>query len=337
MTLINNSINRGRVSAVLLGCVATLAVAPGSALASHRHSRHHHHAMRSRGREIPGRGGAGCVVDGGGYCVGQCVDFVWTKRPELSHLGNATDWLVGAQKRGIPTGHTPAVGAVAWWSGVHRTYADSSAGHVAYVTAVGNGTVSFQEMNALAGPGRVDKHYVPEQPGRATGVHLRRPGRQRDLARAHSRTSTASAKPDAHTPDHDPYGRETGSGHGTAAVDTDDTDTEPSGPHTTAAPTTGTHVLRASRDGDLQGRLVRPDTPVGAGILELCRSRRAPRRRGSRRSLPRHVISGIKWLRLLRCVGQAEQRRLGERLLPRHPQRRNVQPADSPVQLAQGQ
>ena len=91
------------------------------------------------------------------------------KRPELSHLGNATDWLAGAQARHIPTGSTPVVGAVAWWSGVDRTYADSIYGHVAYVTGVGNGTVTFEEMNARLGPGgwtpqtmALSSHYAPQ-------------------------------------------------------------------------------------------------------------------------------------------------------------------------------
>lgn len=118
-----------------------------------------------------GQGGAGCRlgVDGGGYCIGQCVDFAWSKRTELSHLGNATDWLAGAQARGIPTGSTPVVGAIAWWSGVNRTYADSSYGHVAYVLAVGGGTVTFEEMNGPAGEDhvdtqtmRLDNFYAPQ-------------------------------------------------------------------------------------------------------------------------------------------------------------------------------
>jgi surface antigen len=134
MSIILNKVNRARATVIVLGASAAVAFTPGSALASHRSSPHRHVARSGRRHEeIPGRGGAGCAVDGGGYCVGQCVDFVWSKRPELSHLGNATDWLAGAQRRGIPTGHTPVVGAVAWWSGVDRTYADSVYGHVAYV------------------------------------------------------------------------------------------------------------------------------------------------------------------------------------------------------------
>ncbi len=153
--MVNKVINFIKAGAVLLGCITMLVLAPSSALAFH-HGLPHRHTVGSHKREVPGRGGAGCAADGGGYCIGQCVDFVWTKRPELSHLGNATDWLGHAQARGIPTGHTPVVGAVAWWSGVNRTYADSIYGHVAYVTGVGNGTVTFEEMNGLAGPGRVD-------------------------------------------------------------------------------------------------------------------------------------------------------------------------------------
>jgi surface antigen len=171
MSIISSNVNRVRVVAALLGAVLAVALAPTSALASHRHSPRHHHSHVHHTQQIAklGKGGAGCAADGGGYCVGQCVDFVWTKRPELSHLGNATDWLAGARARHIPTGLTPVVGAVAWWSGVDRTYADSIYGHVAYVIGVGNGTVTFEEMNALYGPGRVDtrtmalsSHYAPQ-------------------------------------------------------------------------------------------------------------------------------------------------------------------------------
>jgi surface antigen len=167
----NVNAHRTRVTLALLGAVLAVMFAPASALASHHRSSHHHRARVHHTEQIarPGRGGAGCAADGGGYCIGQCVDFVWTKRPELSHLGNATDWLAGAQARHIPTGSTPVVGAVAWWSGVNRTYADSIYGHVAYVIGVGNGTVTFEEMNARLGPGRVDtqtmalsSHYAPQ-------------------------------------------------------------------------------------------------------------------------------------------------------------------------------
>jgi surface antigen len=122
----------------------------------HRTLNHRAERRSHRGHaQAPGRGGARCAVDGGGYCVGQCVDFVWLKRPDLSHLGNAAEWMHGAQARRIPTGGVPVVGAAAWWSG-SSPYVDSSYGHVAYVISVGNNTVTFQEMNGPAGPGRVD-------------------------------------------------------------------------------------------------------------------------------------------------------------------------------------
>lgn len=149
--------------------VAALAVPAGAQAASRTGdsrssvvSRHHRKLkQRAEARshrshaQAPGRGGARCAADGGDYCVGQCVDFVWLKRPDLSHLGNAAEWMRGAQARRIPTGGAPVVGAAAWWSG-SSPYVDSSYGHVAYVVGVGNNTVTFQEMNGPAGPGRVD-------------------------------------------------------------------------------------------------------------------------------------------------------------------------------------
>lgn len=97
-----------------------------------------------------------CEVDGGNYCRGQCVDFVWTKRHDLAGLGNAVDWMAGARKRGIPTGSVPVRGAVAWWSD-SSPYVLGSNGHVAYVTAVGRSSVTFEEMNGPAGPFKVDR------------------------------------------------------------------------------------------------------------------------------------------------------------------------------------
>lgn len=107
-----------------------------------------------------GIGSAGCVPDAGGYCAGYCTHFVWTKRHDLSHLGNAAEWLTGARARGIPTGTAPVVGAAAWWSG-SSPYVTSSAGHIAYVIAVGAGTVTFEEMNGPAGWNAIDRQTMP--------------------------------------------------------------------------------------------------------------------------------------------------------------------------------
>jgi hypothetical protein len=114
------------------------------------------------GKQIPSGLGTAttCQIDGGGYCRGQCVDYVWTKRHDLDRLGNAVDWMTGARKRGIPTGFTPRPGAVAWWSDT-SPYVVGGNGHVAYVTSVGNGTVTFDEMNGPAGPFKVDRQTFP--------------------------------------------------------------------------------------------------------------------------------------------------------------------------------
>ena len=143
--------------ALALCGVAALLLAPNDALAVRHRAPRHRSEVRSHTRhgQAVGRGGARCAADGGGYCVGQCVDFVWTKRRDLTNLGNAAEWMAGARARGIPTAGAPKVGSVAWWSG-NSSYVDSRYGHVAYVIGVGNNTVTFQEMNGYLGPGRVD-------------------------------------------------------------------------------------------------------------------------------------------------------------------------------------
>lgn len=157
MRLSARTFNSAQASAVALCGVVALLPAPTDAAAAHHRPAHHRSEMRSHTHRVQviGRGGASCAADGGGYCAGQCVDFVWTKRRDLAHLGNAAEWMAGARARGIPTGGAPRVGSVAWWSG-SSPYVDSRYGHVAYVIGVGTNTVTFQEMNGYLGPGRVD-------------------------------------------------------------------------------------------------------------------------------------------------------------------------------------
>jgi hypothetical protein len=110
------------------------------------------------GTQIPAGLGVAttCDIDGGGYCRGQCVDYVWSRRHDLARLGNAADWMAGARRHGIPTGSAPVPGAVAWWSD-SSPYVLGANGHVAYVTGVGRETVTFDEMNGPAGPFKVDR------------------------------------------------------------------------------------------------------------------------------------------------------------------------------------
>ena len=96
----------------------------------------------------------GAIPDAGGYCTGYCTHYVWTRRPDLTQLGNAYQWMGNAQARGIPTGARPVAGAVAWWDAVPNT--PLSLGHVAYVESVSGNTFVVSEMNAAAGWNKVD-------------------------------------------------------------------------------------------------------------------------------------------------------------------------------------
>ena len=85
----------------------------------------------------------GSVLDAGGYCTGNCTHYVWTRRPDLTYLGDAGDWRANAARRGIPSGSQPVVGAIAWWSRA----ASPKYGHVAYVQSVSGDTFTVKEMN----------------------------------------------------------------------------------------------------------------------------------------------------------------------------------------------
>ncbi len=110
--------------------------------------------------DVGGKGaGSGCDgygVDAGGYCLGFCTHYAWTKRTDLTRLGHARDWRGGAQSRGIPTGATPTPGAIAWWGSSFG----GGYGHVAYVERVGGNNVVISEMNAV-GWNRVSSRSIP--------------------------------------------------------------------------------------------------------------------------------------------------------------------------------
>lgn len=78
---------------------------------------------------------------GNEYTLGNCTWYVKSKRPDLPNsLGNANTWYIRAKALGVPTGVIPRVGSVAVDEG-------GKLGHVMYVTAVGNGTITVSEMN----------------------------------------------------------------------------------------------------------------------------------------------------------------------------------------------
>jgi len=75
------------------------------------------------------------VAPAGWYPVGQCTQYVWSRRP-VGMWGNASDWLYNAQRDGLATGSTPRAGAIGWTSG-----------HVVYVESVHGDTVTISEAN----------------------------------------------------------------------------------------------------------------------------------------------------------------------------------------------
>jgi len=107
----------------------------------------------------------GSYGDPWGFALRNCTSFVaWRLREtngvdefanDMSgvHWGNAQDWDEAARALGYLVDDVPAVGAVA------QTDA-GSAGHVAWVTAVGDGTVTVEEYNMQVAGG-YDVRTVP--------------------------------------------------------------------------------------------------------------------------------------------------------------------------------
>lgn len=89
---------------------------------------------------------------GNTYYNGYCTWYAKSRRGDLPNmLGNGGQWVANAAARGLSTGSTPRVGAIA-----------ESPGHVAYVEAVHpNGTMTITEMNGPAGFGVVGTRTVP--------------------------------------------------------------------------------------------------------------------------------------------------------------------------------
>jgi surface antigen len=118
--------------------------------------------------------GVSPAYGGNGYDYGWCTWYVSNRRAELgrpipNNLGNAYSWYTIAQRAGLPTGTSPAVGAV-----MVVYFGPSSPGnHVSVVEEVeGDGSFWVSEMNAsgqvsisdnrgAGGWGRINYHFYP--------------------------------------------------------------------------------------------------------------------------------------------------------------------------------
>src|SRR5947209_4532015 len=72
---------------------------------------------------------------------GNCVWWAWEQWHLLGYdlprnWGNAADWIADAERDGLSLGTTPRVGAIAIFPAADGVWAFTSAGHVAFVTAV---------------------------------------------------------------------------------------------------------------------------------------------------------------------------------------------------------
>lgn len=84
---------------------------------------------------------------------GQCTQWVQHMRPDLRRrMGNGGQYLAYARSYGIPTGNTAREGAVVVTN-------ETFVGHVAYVEAVGNGTITITEANYV-GLGIVSRRTI---------------------------------------------------------------------------------------------------------------------------------------------------------------------------------
>ncbi len=87
----------------------------------------------------------GNSVTGGG---GNCVWWAWEQWHLLGYnlpdnWGNAADWIVDAERAGLPIGTTPRLGSLAVFPRADGVWAFGTAGHVAFVTAVSSDSMSF--------------------------------------------------------------------------------------------------------------------------------------------------------------------------------------------------
>ena len=79
---------------------------------------------------------------------GNCVWWAWEQWHLLGYnlplnWGNAADWIVDAERAGLPLGTTPRVGSIAVFPRADGVWAYGIAGHVAFVTSVSADQTSF--------------------------------------------------------------------------------------------------------------------------------------------------------------------------------------------------
>src|SRR6266446_3283834 len=79
---------------------------------------------------------------------GNCVWWAWEQWHLLGYnlplnWGNAADWIVDAERFGLPLGTTPQVGSIAVFPRADGVWAFGTAGHVAFVTSVSPGGSTF--------------------------------------------------------------------------------------------------------------------------------------------------------------------------------------------------
>jgi len=79
---------------------------------------------------------------------GNCVWWAWEQWHQLGYnlplnWGNAANWVVDAERFGLPVGTLPRVGALAVFPVADGVWAFGTAGHVAFVTATSSDSQTF--------------------------------------------------------------------------------------------------------------------------------------------------------------------------------------------------
>lgn len=112
---------------------------------------------------------------GNRYAYGWCTWYAYERRAKMgrpigSFWGNASSWAYSAQRAGMTVNNTPAPGAIFQTGGGY-----SGMGHVGIIDSVDfkKGTVTYSDMNGLAGFGRVgqDTISLSDAKARWTFIH----------------------------------------------------------------------------------------------------------------------------------------------------------------------